>query len=366
MYKKRKWFSDFYQEGSEKEIVRLMQSDIRLRGSQAVFNLPFWYWKYKNNNVGFNPKWILLARSHEDKSIVGHYTAIPIKIKAYKKIVLAAQSVDTITHVNFRKQGIFSALAQLCYKEIHRDNVDIIFGYPNDKSYPGFVSKLNWQHIFTVKELGYVLNDEKIAQLKFSNAFKVAILKYFIKSYKTIKGLKYANTKNKLNFMTIDIKDIPTGLINNWLDQNYSYYIERSRDYFAWRYIANPIDKNFIIRACYEDEKFRGFYILKFKDYPHRNNITVAHIMELFFDPGKKGLFNSMFKDIKYYSQKNSADIIHTYTHNKQHDYKKYKGAGFLKFDNKNYIIRIKNKELYPNIEEQYNWYISLGDSDRA
>jgi hypothetical protein len=38
-----------------------------------------------------------------------------------------------------------------------------------------------------------------------------------------------------------------------------------------------------------------------------------------------------------------------------------------MKFDKKQFVIKLnKNEKSYPGIKNGENWYISLGDSDRA
>jgi hypothetical protein len=361
------WYPNKFKEGADKEIVSLMESDIQLRGSQAVFSLDLWNWKYKKNNAGFFPNWILLARSRQDNSIGGHYTAIPVKILAKDKVLLAAQSVDTITHIDFRKQGIFTGLAELCYKEMEKDGIDIIIGYPNDNSFPGFVKKLNWKHIFTVEEVGYVINTKKIALLKFNNTFKSFLLNYALIIRKALKKIQNLNSGNKgYTAKKSALIDIPSEIIHNWLGANYDYFIERSPEYLKWRYEDNPVDRNYIVKSFYKGDQFCGFYLLKFKFYPHRKNTKVSHIMEFVYNPQHPGLSHIMLKDIMTESTKNGTDLIHAYSHPEQHDYKLYKKAGFIKFDYKNYIIRVNNPEKYAGIDEPHKWFISLGDSDRA
>ena len=361
------WYPDYYQDGVEEDIVKLTQDDIKMRGSKAIFNLTFWQWKYKNNNAGFHKNWILIARANQDNRVGGHYTAIPVYISCNKKSILSAQSVDTLTHVDFRKQGVFTELAKQCYVQLTNDGVDFIYGYPNDNSYPGFVKKLKWDHIFTVEELVFILNAKKITELKFRNM----LLRFFINIgvntfFAFRKNINSSRNKN-FNISAINIENVNAKLIDDWLSSGYGYYIDRSPAYLKWRYDENPIDKDIKIFEIKLADKVVGYYILKLKDYPHRKNLRVAHIMELLFDPENPGIFKMIVNDIINKSLESGADIVHGYSHKAQSDYSMYRKYGFIKYDNKNYIIRMnQNKDLYPGIQEPGKWYISLGDSDRA
>lgn len=75
-----------------------------------------------------------------------YYGVFPLKILMDKKIVLAAQSGDTMTHIDHRKKGLFIQLSKLTYEKCQERGISVIYGSPNKSSYHGLVNRLNWQH----------------------------------------------------------------------------------------------------------------------------------------------------------------------------------------------------------------------------
>ncbi len=366
--KKTIWNLDTYDEGKEGSIVELMQDDIKSRGSQAIFNKEFWIWKYKKNNAGFYPKWIKLAKSNDSDFIGGHYTVIPVYLKNKDKRILSGQSVDTLTHTTFRKQGVFTQLADFCYDELINDGVDLIYGYPNDNSFPGFVKKLNWKHLFTVYELGYILNISNLVNSKFKKGIKNIIAKIGLHLiYKVHQSINVFFINKDISYKKIKIREINNQIVDKLISTEHKFYIDRSSDYFKWRYSNNPVDKEIYVKEIIYENETVGYYIIKFKTYPHRDNIKIAHIMELIIKKDIKNIYSSVLNDIIHISKKEKATLIYTYSHDKQFDYKQYKKNGFIKLDNKNFIVRVnKNKEKLEGVYEANNWFISQGDSDRA
>jgi hypothetical protein len=363
-----KWVPVHYTPGNENDIVDLMQQDIRARNSKMVFNHSLWKWKYRNNNAGFFPNWIFLAKSTEDEQICGHYTSIPLWICCNGKKKLAAQSVDILTHAKFRKQGIFTSLAGLCYDETNKNNVDVKICYPNNNSFPGFVKKLDWKHIFTVEERVFVLNVRKTVRAKLKNtAFRIAgsaILSIW-SGINSSKLLLKANPETETKEISTD--QIDYDLISKWLNICFSYFVDRSKEYFLWRYDQNPVDKDFIVKSVSIKGTIVGYYILKIKKYPHRGELLIGHIMEFLYDPENSSVKKEMIKDILLNGKKYKLDLIHAYTHKDQPDYSAYRSSGFLKADHKNYIIRLNDNSInYPEITNPKKWFIALGDSDRA
>lgn len=61
--------------------------------------------------------------------------------------VMGAQSVDTMTHPDYRRQNMSVTLAHFCYAEAERRGFTLVYGVPNENSYPMFMKKLDWRHI---------------------------------------------------------------------------------------------------------------------------------------------------------------------------------------------------------------------------
>jgi hypothetical protein len=62
------------------------------------------------------------------------------------KNYFVVQSGDTMTHINHTGKGLFTQLAKLTYKLAVQNGAIMVYGFPNDNSYPGFTKKLNWIH----------------------------------------------------------------------------------------------------------------------------------------------------------------------------------------------------------------------------
>jgi hypothetical protein len=86
--------------------------------------------------IAFTPKAVAAA----------YYGVIPCLFQLKGKTVVAAQSADTMTHPEHRQKGLFQLLAQQTYDLAREQNIQFIFGFPNQHSLPGLV-KLKWQFL---------------------------------------------------------------------------------------------------------------------------------------------------------------------------------------------------------------------------
>src|ERR1700744_3835126 len=80
-----------------------------------------------------------------DRLPIAFCGVIPCFIQEGDKIILAAQSADTMTHPDYRNKGLFVELALNTFQLCKESDIQLLFGFPNQNSLPGFVNKLSWQ-----------------------------------------------------------------------------------------------------------------------------------------------------------------------------------------------------------------------------
>lgn len=97
-------------------------------------------WKFTNNPAG--PP--VIAVAEDAGRIVGQYALWPTPLRLGGKVVAGAQSLDTMTHPDYRGQGMFTVLAEECMGYAAARCIVALYGFPNENSQPGFVRKLDW------------------------------------------------------------------------------------------------------------------------------------------------------------------------------------------------------------------------------
>jgi hypothetical protein len=85
-----------------------------------------------------------------DGALIASYTVWPNRLNVGGEVVRGAISMDTMTHPAHRGGGLFLKLAQACYAQLAKDGYEILYGFPNTNSYPGFIRRLNWDHVTDV------------------------------------------------------------------------------------------------------------------------------------------------------------------------------------------------------------------------
>jgi hypothetical protein len=76
--------------------------------------------------------------------IAAYYGVFPTLLSYNGNTYLVAQSGDTMTHPKHQKKGLFVKLANLTFQFCNENGIELIFGFPNENSYPGFVRNLGF------------------------------------------------------------------------------------------------------------------------------------------------------------------------------------------------------------------------------
>lgn len=99
-------------------------------------------WRMYDTPWGDSPAVIAL----DGDVCAGLYIIWPCMLRLGEEDVLGAQSMDTMTHPDYRGRGLFTTLAEECFAIAARRGFEVVYGFPNESSYPGFVRRLNFDH----------------------------------------------------------------------------------------------------------------------------------------------------------------------------------------------------------------------------
>lgn len=119
-----------------------------------------------NSNVGF------IAYSDKGEP-AGYYGVFPTDLMIKGQRIKAAQSGNTMVHKEHQGKGLFINLANKTYELCREIGISVVYGFPSDTSYPGFVKKLNWKHAENIQKYNFIILTLPLSEL----AFRYSILK---------------------------------------------------------------------------------------------------------------------------------------------------------------------------------------------
>ncbi len=113
-----------------------------------------WSWKHEINP--FQRSYVLLAES-EDQRVVGLRAFLRWEFERAGETLRGVRAVDTSTHPDFRRMGMFKNLTLRAVDDVRDEGVDFVFNTPNDQSRPGYL-KMGWQSVGLVEPVVKILN----------------------------------------------------------------------------------------------------------------------------------------------------------------------------------------------------------------
>lgn len=148
-----------YEDGDAAAILELLRLAL---GENSVTPRVNAYWEWKHDLNPFGRSLRLLAT--DESGLVGLRAFMRWNFLGPDgKFVRAVRAVDTATHPNHRRKGLFSRLTRQALEEAAAEGVGFVFNTPNEKSLPGYL-KLGWEvvcrwpvYVKPLKPLRFVL-----------------------------------------------------------------------------------------------------------------------------------------------------------------------------------------------------------------
>ena len=176
----------------------------------------------KHKNCHGQQKFIgYIAYDKLTKKPAAFYGVFPFYSIYQGQKTLIAQSGDTMTHPNHQKKGLFFQLAKLTYDFCLKNEIKMIFGFPNSVSHPLFIKYLGFSE--TKRLVNITLFENKVEVCRFSQKNKTMAkihnlyLKFILKFIS--KGKSFQNS--------------------NVVFENDKAYILHDSTYYNWKSTSN-------------------------------------------------------------------------------------------------------------------------------
>lgn len=334
-------------EGTDADLDGLRDLYLRVWG----YNRPRQYdhWRYFMPPVGICP----MALAVDGERIVGAYSLWPVNIWAGGQSMPGAQSMDTMTDPNYGRQGIFSTLAEACYEIAEARGFQVLYGFPNPHSYPGFTRKLGWTHTGDMTHWVRPIRPSGHARVP-----KIARPLADLATRLLPKGRRH-----NLDITTSipDANEL-NELISGSAENGATFSIERSAAWFDWRY-ADAAENNYRWLSAYRDGRLIatgvwGKQNASWGDVCDRR----AHLVEL-LGQDSQGLEAVLFAVIED-ATKAHAIVLETIC-NIAPINSALRRAGFFRHRQAPFIVRgLGDKKTDSTILNHPNWRIMGGDID--
>ncbi len=274
-------------------------------GERTNQDLDMHKWMFDENPYNPNGRNLMYVLKEGNK-IIGADGLIPFELYVNGKIVTAAHSVKSMTHPDYKRQGIFRMMTDNSVESGRTNGVDLIIGLANKNSYPAY-EKFGWPTLYE-KEV-------YIRPINIANKMKEKIKIGFLANisgglYKCFDKLRLApkNMLKKLNASVKELDSIPEEITEYWdqFKDKYNVLIVRDYKYLNYRYNKRPDVKYKTLLINSGEEKI-GFVVLR---ETLANNSKMVSVAENFTDPDNKQYIGAIAEAIINYCYKVNAEYV--------------------------------------------------------
>ena len=307
----------------------------------------FWHWKHFQNPFGPS---IALVAVHKDGKIIGLRTLMQWRFQAGNRPVSAVRAVDTVTHPDYRRYGVFSALTRKAVEKVRERGIDLIFNTPNATVLPGYL-KLGWQLVSRIRPQIKILNYPRFilaitrnrvrctpSTLVPSSGFfrqEPLSIEEFLGREKAVEQLLQAREQRRGNRL----------------------HTHPTLEYLRWRYSKYPFTKYRVISWQNRDE-FSGCAIYRPNGRLGMKEIVLSELIISEHDSNiASGLIKQMVKSL-------NADYIVAYYPERSFEREVLRNNGFRDLPFQGINFAVNSLVNIPGLEpgQLDSWELSLGD----
>lgn len=364
----RKWSIRSYEKGDENGIFELMKAVPEYPTLEKEKWMRWWNWKYMDNPAGVSRIWV----ADHDGKIVGSRSTILVKMKIAGEPVMGSQNTDLLTHPDYRRQGIFSALEKKSFDQLKDDGICITYSLPGPMSYPSYMKSGSFFDTHAVQTV--------IRPFNLENALKRRIKNMILMKICAVTGNIFINIFNRakkhpeVDGLTITkISSFDDRVNDFWkkISNDYEIIVVRDKEYLNWRYVDVP-DVNYTIYLAEESEEICGYVVLGCA----KQDILSGHILDIIAPLDRPEVIHCLLSKAIEYFEEEGVDIIFCKMIADKMFYKIFRKSGFLPIQFiglvfkrfrlwSKHIVRINSPEMSEAyIKDSKNWFVQIGDSD--
>ncbi|MFC1888814.1 GNAT family N-acetyltransferase [Thermodesulfobacteriota bacterium] len=348
------WKTRRFRDGDEERLIGLTRSS-----TGKTLSIDQWRWLLDRGPGG---KGIFRIGDHDGRA-VGQYVILPQRMVIDDREVLGAESLETMTHPDYRKQGMFVTLAKEVYADSAETGVSMVYGFPNTQSHHGFVNRLGFSY-FMVPIHVRPLQAGRLVRSKVPLG-RIGEALGGIGQWIYDRLLSASRMKKTGNYR-IGRADGIDGAFDDLWERSKGLFpnmVVRDRAYLSWRFEEKPKAGYGILTAREVGGALAAYVITRTFD---KDGVRQGHIVDLLCAPDRIEALTPLLSEALESLRGEGAEAAACMLLRGSPYFRVIRRLGFLAAPKSlPFIIRSNRPEVDPSgLEDPSRWHITIGDSD--
>lgn len=259
------------------------------RGEQArLFNQCFkksvderaLVWRYDENPHGCAVS--LLSRSLSGSGVCG-YACSPRQVLVHgdpATLASVGETGDVMTHPDWRKQGLFSALDRACMEETKKLGWPVVFGLPNRRSAHIFL-ELGWKEVGTLRPWTFLLGAGAVARRMRASEGRLRSWLAPLHARRCAKSReRLARSVEGWSLRALSAFPPEVEKLAAQVARRQAWMVRRDPAYLEWRFLRSPSGLHRCFGIHGRDGGFRGYVVVQ----APRAGENVGYLVDLLAD----------------------------------------------------------------------------------
>lgn len=353
------WSHRMYTPGDEDQLFELAKAvwGWKLAIPKKKQWIKGWQWMFINNPAGSSIIWLA---EHNGK-LVGEYPLVMADMKVGDRLAKAGQIADTMTHPEYRRQGVAFTLGREVLSQLKEQKALLAFGFPTAEAYPLHMNS-GWIDVCAIQTMikplnlknmlkGYLTHDKLLIDI-FSKLGELLL--------KTIFRARKPPVVDGLTIAKVSHFDDRCNDLWDRISKDYNIIVVRDKDYLNWRYIDVPNAK-YTIYVAEKNKKIYGYMVIECK---YHNGLIFGRILDIIAPLDQQVIVQCLIsKAIEHFERKRVDAIFSSIISNRyRHSFLK---NGFIPYPrSKSRFIAYNASPAISDgfLKNPKNWFIQLGD----
>jgi GNAT superfamily N-acetyltransferase len=237
-------------------------------------------WRYDDNPCG--QALSFLSRPQEAEGVAGYACSPRLAVTRGRACALVGETGDVMTHPDWRKRGLFSALDRAAREEADRRGWPLMFGFPNRHSAHIFV-ELGWEPIGTVSPWSFLLRDHARVREERSKEGRLAAWRV---GFDVARGRRTRRrmARSARGYSARPMERIPeeVEMLSRSVEARFDFMVRRDARSLQWRFLASPSGLHRVLRIDDARGAFCGYVVVQLP----RESQGVGYLVDLLAGDG--------------------------------------------------------------------------------